>query len=152
MSFRFRLETGDGEPAEPPTLSSAVPNWRAGDTIPLAADKVLRVVDVRDDDADQPPVLVDEGPPLEIEALGLERHQVFVSEHEAVFVFEGKNAAAAVNALMHSPDVLKAAVRWRRILAGRPRLAEERFAWRKADEPRAPRSQALRSEHRDSSP
>jgi hypothetical protein len=30
---------------------------------------------------------------------------------------------------VRSPDVLRAAVRWRRILAGRPRLAEERFDW-----------------------
>jgi hypothetical protein len=40
------------------TLSTAVPNWRAGDTIPLEAARTLRVVDVRDDDADEPPVLV----------------------------------------------------------------------------------------------
>ncbi len=55
--FLFKLETKDGLPAEPPTLSSAVPNWRAGDTIPLGR-RTLRVVDVRDEDADQPPVLV----------------------------------------------------------------------------------------------
>jgi hypothetical protein len=45
-------------PAEPPTLTSAVPNWRAGDTIPLGAGRMLRVLDLRDDDADKPPVLV----------------------------------------------------------------------------------------------
>ena len=55
--FLFRLETADGAPAEPSTLSSAVPNWSAGHTIHLG-HKTLRVVDVRDDDADQPPVLV----------------------------------------------------------------------------------------------
>jgi hypothetical protein len=55
--FLFRLETEDGAPAEPPTLASAVPNWGAGDTIPLGR-RTLRVVRVRDDDADQPPVLV----------------------------------------------------------------------------------------------
>jgi hypothetical protein len=55
--FLFRLETSEGVPAEPPTLASAVPNWKAGDTIPLGA-RTLRVVRVRDDDADQPPVLV----------------------------------------------------------------------------------------------
>jgi hypothetical protein len=55
--FLFRLETTDGAPAEPPTLTSAVPNWRSGDTIPLG-QKTLRVLRVRDDDADQPPVLV----------------------------------------------------------------------------------------------
>jgi hypothetical protein len=57
MAFLFRLETKDGLPAEPPTLSAAVPNWSAGDVIALGG-RTLRVVDVRDDDADVPPVLV----------------------------------------------------------------------------------------------
>jgi hypothetical protein len=57
MAFLFRLETEDGLPAEPPTLATAVPNWRAGDTIPLGR-RMLRVVCIRDEDADQPPVLV----------------------------------------------------------------------------------------------
>ena len=55
--FLFRLETVDGDPAEPPRLEAAVPNWSAGDLIHLG-HKALRVVGVRDDDADQPPVLV----------------------------------------------------------------------------------------------
>ena len=55
--FLLRLETRDGVPAEPPTLSSAVPNWGTGDTIPLG-HRTLRVVSVRDQDADEPPVLV----------------------------------------------------------------------------------------------
>ena len=57
MAFLFKLETTDGLPAEPATLTSAVPNWRAGDTIPLG-HRTLRVVGVRDEDADAPPVLV----------------------------------------------------------------------------------------------
>ena len=57
MAFLFRLETADGAPAEPPTLTSAVPNWRPGDTIPLGP-RTLRVVGVREDDADEPSVLV----------------------------------------------------------------------------------------------
>ena len=55
--FLFRLETADGEPAEPLTFTSAVPNWRPGDMIPFG-HKTLRVVGIRDDDGDQPPVLV----------------------------------------------------------------------------------------------
>ena len=54
MAFLFRLETREGAPAEPPTLTTAVPNWRAGDTIPLG-NRTLRVVAVRDEDADEPP-------------------------------------------------------------------------------------------------
>jgi hypothetical protein len=55
--FLFKLEMEDGVPAEPPSLSTAVPNWKSGDTIPLGR-RTLRVVRIRDDDADQPPVLV----------------------------------------------------------------------------------------------
>ena len=57
MAFLFKLETADGAPAEPATLSTAVPNWSPGDTIPLGR-RTLCVVRIRDDDADQPPVLV----------------------------------------------------------------------------------------------
>jgi hypothetical protein len=42
---------------KPSHLTSAVPNSAPGDTIPLG-QRTLRVVGVRDDDADQPPVLV----------------------------------------------------------------------------------------------
>ena len=58
MAFLFKLETAHGAPAaEPPSLATAVPNWRSGDEIPLGR-RTLRVVRIRDDDADQPPVLV----------------------------------------------------------------------------------------------
>jgi hypothetical protein len=66
MAFLFRLETVEGDPAEPPTLAGAVPSWCPGDTIPLG-HRTLRVVRVRDDDADQPPVLV-------VEDVALMRH------------------------------------------------------------------------------
>jgi hypothetical protein len=55
--FLFKPETPDGSPAESPSLSSAVPNWRPGDTIPLGR-RMLRVVRVRDEGEEKPPVLV----------------------------------------------------------------------------------------------
>jgi hypothetical protein len=54
MTYSFRLERTDGSPADPPTYRSTVLTWRQGDTIPLGADRTLRVVGVRDEDADQP--------------------------------------------------------------------------------------------------
>lgn len=55
--FLSRLETPEGFPAEPPTLSAARPDWAVGDCIYFGR-RTLRVVDRRDDDAEQPPVLV----------------------------------------------------------------------------------------------
>lgn len=58
LGFMFRLELEDGRPADPPTIRSAPGvTWSAGDTIPLGA-RTLRVVAVREDDADQRPALV----------------------------------------------------------------------------------------------
>jgi hypothetical protein len=56
--YHFRLQRTDGSPADPPTYRSSTLNWRQGDTIPLTAERTLRVLGVRDDDADSPPVLV----------------------------------------------------------------------------------------------
>ena len=100
----------------------------------LRADRAARacvavVVPIRRGTAEAARRLVGEGPPFDVEQLELERHHVFVSEREVVFFFEGDSAAAAVDALSRSPRLLNAAVRWRGILAGRPRLADERFGW-----------------------
>ena len=58
MAFTFKLEHEDGTPADPPVLHTAMPNWSSGDTIPLGAERVLRVVEIRYSTADENPVLV----------------------------------------------------------------------------------------------
>jgi hypothetical protein len=90
---------------------------------------VAVVVPIRRGKVEEARRLVEEGPPFDVEQSEIERHHVFVSDREVVFFFEGESAADAVDALSRNPDVLKAAVRWRGVLAGRPRLAEERFGW-----------------------
>jgi hypothetical protein len=63
LAFIYRLELEDGTPADPLTIRSA-PGvmWSVGDALPLGG-RTLRVVAVRDDDADQPPALVVEKRP-----------------------------------------------------------------------------------------
>jgi hypothetical protein len=58
MTFTFKLERADGALADPPSFRTGVYVWRPGDVIWLGADRSLRVLGVRDDDADQPPVQV----------------------------------------------------------------------------------------------
>jgi hypothetical protein len=60
FAFVFKLEHADGSPADPPELHTAVPNWRAGDTIPFP-QRTLRVIETRLDegtDGDPLPTLV----------------------------------------------------------------------------------------------
>jgi hypothetical protein len=55
----MHLQAGDCGPRarRPPTLVTVAPSWRPGDTIPLGR-RVLRVIQVRDGDPDESPVLV----------------------------------------------------------------------------------------------
>jgi hypothetical protein len=94
-----------------------------------ARARVAVVVPIKPGCAEAARRLVEEAPPFDLERLGLERHHVFVSECEVVFFFEGESASAAVDALSRNPRVLSAAVRWRGVLTGRPRLAAEQFGW-----------------------
>jgi hypothetical protein len=59
MAFTYKLFLEDGTPADPPTLDTAVPTWRPGDTIPLGRGRILRVIDIRPaQEPDEDPVLV----------------------------------------------------------------------------------------------
>jgi hypothetical protein len=55
---RPRLERLDGTPADPADFKTIALRWEPGDKIPLSAKRTLQVVRIRDDDADQAPVLV----------------------------------------------------------------------------------------------
>jgi hypothetical protein len=57
-AFAFKLEREDGTPADPPTFRTAVPNWSAGDTIPLGRERKLRVVGIVVTNEDEPSVLI----------------------------------------------------------------------------------------------
>jgi hypothetical protein len=57
MAYVFRLENADGSPAEPPSFRTSEGNWVVGDVVPMGRRR-LRVVEIRDDDGDQPPLFV----------------------------------------------------------------------------------------------
>jgi hypothetical protein len=54
---RFESSQAHFDPADPSSFSAAVPNWSTGDTIHFGK-RTLRVVELRDDDAHEPPILV----------------------------------------------------------------------------------------------
>jgi len=78
--------------------------------------------------------LVDEGPPFAPADSPLDGHCVFLTEREALFVFEGQNAREVVEQILGEASVWEAATAWRDLLAGKPRVAEIAFAWRRDGE------------------
>jgi hypothetical protein len=74
--------------------------------------------------------LLDAGPPLDLAESHFDHHRVYLTDHEAVFVFqtpEGTPATLSVRA--SDPTMWKAAAAWQPLLAGKPRTAETVFAW-----------------------
>lgn len=75
--------------------------------------------------------LIAAGPPFDPESTPLVRHEVFLTGDEVVFVFEGPDARLAVDQLIGESSIWRAAMAWRKCLAGRPRIAEHAFEWRR---------------------
>ncbi len=97
----------------------------------LDTERVAVVLPLKRGYAERARELVADGPPFDLESTGLDRHHVFVTEREAVFLFEGVAARTSLERLVRSPRTLVAAGRWRDCVAAAPRIAEESYAWRR---------------------
>jgi hypothetical protein len=80
-------------------------------------------------------LLVD-GPPFDPEQVaGLDRHQVFLTTQEVIFLFDSDVGAGALASLIAEPDLWQAAAAWRQHIAGPPRIADEVYSWARRNEP-----------------
>jgi glycine cleavage system aminomethyltransferase T len=95
--------------------------------------RVAVVVPLRPDAVETARQLVEEGPPFDLSATPLEGHCVHLTDHEVVFVFEGPNARDVVEHVVGEADVWQAATAWRALLAGKPRIAETVYSWRRPE-------------------
>jgi hypothetical protein len=73
--------------------------------------------------------LLDAGPPFDLAGTALDRHDVFLTDREVVFLFETHGEAARIELAADDPELWKAGAAWRECLAGRPRHAEAAFSW-----------------------
>ena len=72
--------------------------------------------------------LLRKGPPFDPEEVGLERHHVFLTDQEAVFVFEADDPGAAER-LAGNGNLWSSAAAWKDLVAGPPRLADDAYSW-----------------------
>jgi hypothetical protein len=77
---------------------------------------------------DRATAILDHGPPFDPASSGLERHQAYVTEAEAVFLFEA-DAVEAVERLADDATLWDAVEGWTELVAGPPRLAEGVYSW-----------------------
>ena len=76
--------------------------------------------------------LLAEGPPFALEDSRFDAHEVFLTDSEVVFVFEGSSTEGETLTLSaEDPTIARAAEAWAECLDGRPRLARSAFSWKR---------------------
>jgi len=91
--------------------------------------RVTVVLPLREDAHEAARALIAEGPPFDPEALGLARHEVFLTASEAIFIFESELCATALEPLLQETTLWQTAAAWHEHLDGPPRIAEDVFSW-----------------------
>jgi hypothetical protein len=90
--------------------------------------RAVVVLPLREGTSERAADLLRGGPPFDPEEVGLERHHVFLTDEEAVFVFEADSQGAAER-LIAGGAFWSAASAWKDLVAGPPRLAEDAYSW-----------------------
>jgi hypothetical protein len=98
-----------------------------------AARRIAIVLPLKDGAHEAVRALLEAGPPFDPDALGLDRHQVFLTGSEALFIFESGLGAKALEPLLADPELWQSAAAWHEHLAGPPRIAEDVFSWERPD-------------------
>lgn len=76
--------------------------------------------------------LLAEGPPFDPAKTSLAQHQLLLTEQEAIFVFEARTEEGLA-ALVRQLELWAAAIAWRHLVAGPPRLATVAYAWERPE-------------------
>jgi hypothetical protein len=98
------------------------------------ARRLAVVLPVRPESRPAVRALLEAGPPFDPDQVAaLDRHEVFLTSNEVVFVFESPLGPEALMELLATPDVWQAASAWREHLAGAPRIAEDAFSWERPE-------------------
>jgi hypothetical protein len=79
--------------------------------------------------------LLAEGPPFDLQATGFDRHEVFLTEREVVFVFEAPGSSATLKLPGEDPSLWRVAAAWQPLMVGRPRKAETAYSWTRPEWP-----------------
>jgi len=86
-------------------------------------EEVAVIVPLKKDRMAQAKELVAQGPPFDPAALGLTRHEVFLTADKAIFVFAGAHVRAKLERMTRDPTLWRVGIAWRGCIGGRPRLA-----------------------------
>jgi hypothetical protein len=73
---------------------------------------------------------LDEGPPFDLTAAGIDAHEVFLTDEEAIFVFGVPDGPQTLERILADEDFWSVVASWEHIAAGPPRVARVAYDWR----------------------
>jgi hypothetical protein len=97
-------------------------------------DKLAIVARLKSGSEQRAAELLAKGVPFDAEESGLDRHTVYLSASEVVFVFEGPQVDSIVDSLISEPfhwPLVHALDEWRPLIDGNPRIARPAYAWQR---------------------
>jgi hypothetical protein len=95
-------------------------------------ERLAAIVPLKEGTAERAARLTADGPPFDLAEAGFERHAVYLTDREVVFVFEGHDVKWKLDDLVDDPFhplLQDALARWADIADGRPRVARTVYAW-----------------------
>lgn len=72
---------------------------------------------------------LDEGPPFDLRAAGVDTHEVFLTDEEAIFVFGVPDGPSTLEAILADEEFWSVVASWEHIAAGPPRVASVAYDW-----------------------
>jgi hypothetical protein len=92
------------------------------------SERLVLVVPLKPGAKSEAASLLAKGPPVDPAGLGLENHEVFLTDDEVLFVFEGV-LDVLLSRSAESETIWKAAEAWEPLVEGTIRFAERVYAW-----------------------
>jgi hypothetical protein len=97
-------------------------------------ERLAIIARLKPDTGTQAAELIATGPPFDPQAEGFERHIIYLSAAEVIFVFEGHEVQFLLDGLIENPFkwmVSEAFDHWRPLIDGPPRIARQKFFWQR---------------------
>ena len=95
--------------------------------------RLVLVVPLKEGAQEKARSLLVEGPPFELEQTEFDRHEVFLTEREVIFLFEAPGPSATLRLLGEDSSLWRAASTWQQLTAERPRKAQTAYSWTRPD-------------------
>jgi len=107
------------------------PPWTMRQTAEDHVERLAVIAKLKEGAAEQAAILVRRGPPFDPGENGFERHAVYLTGDQVIFLFEGDAADRSVQEILTNGSRSAALGAWGKLLDQVPQLAVEGYYWKR---------------------